>query len=217
MKSFVGIDLGTTNSAICSFDGDTLRLWKSPEQTDVTPSVIYIDRRGNKHVGQKAYNSAPQSPDNAAMLFKRLMGSSTPVHLKAVNLTLTPEECSAEVLKVLFGYLPEEVRNHPGTGTVITVPAAFNQMQKDATLHAAELAGIGKVALMQEPVAAIMSVMRDRQRSLHRAGCRCAGVKNFPVIGLWPGLHQSAKSGAPAGCTGICRRRRYAGKPGAMA
>jgi molecular chaperone DnaK len=163
MKSFVGIDLGTTNSAICSFDGDSLRLWKSPEQTDVTPSVIYIDKRGNKHVGQKAYNSAPQSPDNAAMLFKRLMGSSTPVHLKAVNLTLTPEQCSAEVLKVLFGYLPEEVRNHPDTGTVITVPAAFNQMQKDATLQAAEMAGIGKVALMQEPVAAIMAVMRARK------------------------------------------------------
>jgi molecular chaperone DnaK len=163
MKSFVGIDLGTTNSAICSFDGDALRLWKSPEQTDVTPSVIYIDKRGNKHVGQKAYNSAPQSPDNAAMLFKRLMGTSTPVHLKAVNLTLTPEECSSEVLKVLFGYLPEEVRNHPDTGTVITVPAAFNQMQKDATLQAAEMAGIGKVALMQEPVAAIMAVMRARK------------------------------------------------------
>jgi molecular chaperone DnaK len=163
MKSFVGIDLGTTNSAICSFDGDSLRLWKSPEQTDVTPSVIYIDKRGNKHVGQKAYNSAPQSPDNAAMLFKRLMGTSTPVHLKAVNLTLTPEECSAEVLKVLFGYLPEEVRNHADTGTVITVPAAFNQMQKDATLQAAEMAGIGKVALMQEPVAAIMAVMRARK------------------------------------------------------
>jgi molecular chaperone DnaK len=163
MKSFVGIDLGTTNSAICSFDGEAVRLWKSPEQTDVTPSVIYIDKRGNKHVGQKAYNSAPQSPDNAAMLFKRLMGTSTPVHLKAVNLTMTPEECSAEVLKVLFGYLPEEVRNHADTGTVITVPAAFNQMQKDATLQAAEMAGIGKVALMQEPVAAIMSVMRARK------------------------------------------------------
>ena len=162
MKSFVGIDLGTTNSAICSYDGSDTRIWKSPEQNDVTPSVIYIDRRGNRYVGKRAYDSAPHSPDNSAMLFKRLMGTSTPVHLSAVNLTKTPEECSAEVLKVLFGYLPEEIRNDSDTGTVITVPAAFNQMQKDATMQAASMAGLGKVALMQEPVAAVMSVMRTR-------------------------------------------------------
>ena len=162
MKNFVGIDLGTTNSAICSYDGSETRIWKSPEQNDVTPSAIYIDRRGNKYVGKRAYDSAPHSPDNAAMLFKRLMGTSTPVDLPAVNLTKTPEEFSAEVLKVLFGYMAEEIRNDPNTGTVITVPAAFNQMQKDATMHAASMAGIGKVALMQEPVAAVMSVMRTR-------------------------------------------------------
>ena len=162
MKNFVGIDLGTTNSAICSYNGTETRIWKSPEQNDVTPSAIFIDRRGNKYVGIRAYNMAPSSPDNAAMLFKRLMGTSTPVQLPAVKLTKTPEECSAEVLKTLFGYLPEEIRNNPDTGTVITVPAAFNQMQKDATMQAAGMAGIGKVALMQEPVAAVMSVMKTR-------------------------------------------------------
>ena len=162
MKNFVGIDLGTTNSAICSYDGSDTRVWKSPQQNDVTPSAIYIDRRGNKQVGFNAYNMAPQSPDNSAMLFKRLMGTSTPINLPAVNMTMTPEECSAEILKVLFGYLPEEIRNDPDTGTVITVPAAFNQMQKDATMQAASMAGLGKVALMQEPVAAVMSVMRAR-------------------------------------------------------
>jgi len=162
MKNFVGIDLGTTNSAICSYDGSETRIWKSPEQNDVTPSAIYIDRRGNKYLGKRAYDSAPHSPDNAATLFKRLMGTSTPVHLSAVNLTKTPEECSAEVLKVLFGYLTEEIRNDPNTGTVITVPAAFNQMQKNATMQAANMAGLGNVALMQEPVAAVMSVMRAR-------------------------------------------------------
>ena len=162
MKNFVGIDLGTTNSAICSYDGSDTRIWKSPEQNDVTPSAIYIDRRGNKYVGKRAYDSAPYSPDNSATLFKRIMGTSTPVRLSAVNLTKTPEECSAEVLKVLFGYLPEEIRNDTDTGTVITVPAAFNQMQKDATKQAASMAGLGKVALMQEPVAAVMSVMRSR-------------------------------------------------------
>ena len=160
MKHYIGIDLGTTNSAICSYDGEDVRIWKSPEQNDVTPSVINIDRRGNKSVGQRAYDAAPNSPDNSAMLFKRLMGTSTPIKMSAVDLIKSPEECSAEVLKALFGYLPEDVSNDAETGTVITVPAAFNQMQKDATMHAAELAGIGKFALMQEPVAAVMSAMR---------------------------------------------------------
>lgn len=160
---YVGIDLGTTNSAICSFDGESVRLYKSPEQHDVTPSAIFIDRRGNKYVGSRAYNNAARNPDNAAVLFKRLMGTSTPVKLPAVNLTMTPEECSAEVLRALYGYLPEEIRADSDTGTVITVPAAFNQMQKDSTMAAAAAAGLGRVALMQEPVAAVMSVMRQRK------------------------------------------------------
>lgn len=163
MTYYVGIDLGTTNSAISSYDGDDSRIWKSPEQNDVTPSAIFVDRRGNKYVGKRAYDSAPNSPDNAALLFKRLMGTSTPVELTAAELTMTPEECSAEILRTLFGYLPEEIRQSDDTGAVITVPAAFNQMQKDATRQAAELAGIGAVALMQEPVAAVMSVMRSRK------------------------------------------------------
>jgi molecular chaperone DnaK len=161
--NYVGIDLGTTNSAICSYDGETVRLYKSPEQHDVTPSAIFIDKRGNKYFGSRAYNSAARNPDNAATLFKRLMGTSTPVKLSAVNLTMTPEECSAEILRVLFGYLPEEIRRSGEMGTVITVPAAFDQMQKDATMSAADMAGIGRVALMQEPVAAVMSVMRQRK------------------------------------------------------
>ena len=166
MKNFVGIDLGTTNSAICSYDGTNTRIWKSPEQNDVTPSAIYIGRIGrreNKYFGQRAYDAAPRSPGNAATLFKRFMGTNTQVEFSAAGVTLTPEECSAEILKVLFGYLPEEIRNDPDTGTVITVPAAFNEMQKDATEKAATMSGIGKVALMQEPVAAVMSVMRSRK------------------------------------------------------
>ena len=161
MQNFIGIDLGTTNSAICSYNGSEPRIWKSPEQNDVTPSAIYIDRRST-YFGQRAYDSAPRSSGNSAILFKRFMGTSTPIQLSAINRTMTPEECSAEILKVLFGYLPEEIRNDPETGTVITVPAAFNQMQKDATMQAANMAGIGNVALMQEPVAAVMSVMRSR-------------------------------------------------------
>lgn len=160
MKYYVGIDLGTTNSAICTNNGRELRIWKSPEQNDVTPSVIFLDRRGNRYVGKRAYDAAPNSPGNAAMLFKRLLGSNTPVQFEALGISKTPEECSAEILKTLFGYLPEEIRQDE-VGVVITVPAAFNQMQKNATLQAATLAGLGKVCLMQEPVAAVMSVVRE--------------------------------------------------------
>ena len=165
MENYIGIDLGTTNSAICTYNKETLqtRIWKSPEINDVTPSAIYIDRRGSQFVGQTAYNAAPRSPDNCATLFKRFMGTTETIVLPAVNRTLTPEECSAEILKTLFGYLPEEIRNSPDIGTVITVPAAFNQMQKNATMEAAKMAGIGKVELVQEPVAAVMSFMKTHK------------------------------------------------------
>ena len=164
MRHYIGIDLGTTNSAICSYDGMAVRIWKSPEQNDVTPSAIYVDRRGNRYYGSKAYNQAPYNPNNSATLFKRFMGTSTKIELEAAGITMTPEECSAEILKVLFGYLPEEIRSDPDTAVVITVPAAFNQMKKDATLQAAKMAGISNVALIQEPVAAIMSVMRASRK-----------------------------------------------------
>ena len=164
MEHYVGIDLGTTNSAICTYNKDTLQtqVWKSPEGSDLTPSAIYIDRRGNKYIGQRAYNAASRSPGNCATLFKRFMGTTTPIELPSANLTLMPEECSAEILKTLFGYLPEEIRNSPDIGTMITVPAAFNQMQKNATMKAAKMADIGKVELVQEPVAAVMSYMQAR-------------------------------------------------------
>ena len=163
MTTYVGIDLGTTNSAIATFDGENVRLYKNPDQHDVTPSAIFIDRRGNKYIGKRAYDNAARSPENCATLFKRLMGTSTPINLPAAGLVMSPEECSAEILRVLYGFLPEDIRNDAETGTVITVPAAFNQMQKNATMAAAELADTGKVALMQEPVAAVMSVMRHRK------------------------------------------------------
>lgn len=164
MRHYIGIDLGTTNSAICSYDGQSVRIWKSPDQNDVTPSAIYVDKRGNRYYGKRAYTQAPYNPNNSAILFKRFMGTSTKIELESAQVSLTPEECSAEILKVLYGYLPEEIRNDKDTATVITVPAAFNQMKKDATLQAAKLAGLGNVALMQEPVAAIMSVMKTTKK-----------------------------------------------------
>lgn len=162
MKYYVGIDLGTTNSAICTYDGEDLRVFKSPEQHSVTPSAIFVDRR-SRYYGARAFQMAVAAPDNVAVKFKKLMGTSTPIQIPAMGLAMSPEECSAEILRLLFNYLPEDIRNTLEIGTVITVPAAFNQMQKAATLAAAEMAGIGRVDLMQEPVAAVMSAMRARK------------------------------------------------------
>lgn len=162
MTTFVGIDLGTTNSAISTFDGEIVRTYKSPEQNDVTPSVLFFAKRGGIMVGQRAYDNAARSPQSTAALFKRIMGTNTPVRVETSEglKELTPEECSAEVLRALFAYLPEELRQSGDIATVITVPAAFNTMQRDATMAAARMAGIGRVRLLQEPVAAVMSVMR---------------------------------------------------------
>ena len=91
MKNYVGIDLGTTNSAISMYDGEDVRLFKSPEQTDVTPSAIFFDKRGNKYVGRRAYDQAARNPGSAATKFKRVMGTSTPIKLPAVDKVLTPD------------------------------------------------------------------------------------------------------------------------------
>ena len=158
MMRYIGIDLGTTNSVIATFDGTDTRVWKSPEQNDVTPSAIYVDKHGHRFFGRRAYEMAPADEKNAVTLFKRYLGTSIKFTIENTGETLTPEESGAEILRLLVGYLPKEWQENKGT--VITVPAAFNQVKKDATMKAAELARLGNVALMQEPVAAVMSVMK---------------------------------------------------------
>ena len=160
MTYYIGIDLGTTNSAISTFDGEKTRVWKNKkDQSDVTPSVIYVDKRDRRFYGKEAYSKLSQHPDRTASLFKRLMGTSTKI--KIAGKEVTPEECSAEILRELFKNLPEEIRESDDNAVVITVPAAFDQLQNNATLKAAKIANLGsKVKLIQEPVAAIMSVMK---------------------------------------------------------
>ena len=113
-------------------------------------------------MGSRAYGNAARNPDSAAILFKRLMGTSTPIMLAGRQyhddagglLCRDPAVPCSDTFPRRFAIAH--------AGTVITVPAAFNQMQKDATMAAADAAHIGRVALMQEPVAAVMSVMRAR-------------------------------------------------------
>ena len=165
-KRFVGIDLGTSNSAIATYDNGSVQIWKDPEQKEVTASVIYVTNRGTKSVGNRAYASAAMQAKNGARLFKRFMGTDTKLPILGLQEDWTPEECSAEVLRTLYSYIPTEHQEEV-KGVVVTVPAAFDQAQKSATLEAAELAGIGSVTLLQEPVAAVMAATQNRNKPGH--------------------------------------------------
>src|SRR4051794_1931077 len=98
---YLGIDLGTSNSAIVGNDAGVLRHFKTPEGTDVLPSAIMIDRRGSMLIGNRAYNQAAFSPENVAQGFKRLMGTATPITFASTGQTMSAEQASAEIIKAL--------------------------------------------------------------------------------------------------------------------
>jgi molecular chaperone DnaK len=164
MKMYLGIDLGTSNSAIVGNDGESLRLFKATDGSDVLPSAIMLDRRGGMFVGKRAYEQDAFSPENVGKRFKRLMGTKSPVEFKSAGRSMSPEEASAEILKTLLAQAQMAAGSFEIKGTVITIPAAFNQMQCEATMRAAQTAGIQQVGLVQEPIAAAMASMADRQR-----------------------------------------------------
>ena len=160
---YIGIDLGTSNSVLATYDGNETKIWGEAGSSQITPSAIYMTKRGNSFAtfyGRSAYNYSFIDPDNSATLFKRFLGTGEKMHFKDANVDKTPIECSSEILKFLLSFLPEDYKKE-GMGVVITVPAAFNQMKKNATLEAAKQAGIENPVLLQEPVAAIMSVMKN--------------------------------------------------------
>lgn len=161
---YIGIDLGTTNSAIAGVVDGKIRLFKTADGADVLPSVIYVDKRGHRLYGKRAYEQASLSPENVAKGFKRIMGTSSLLAFKASNTEASPEDCSAEILRQLIGQAIVESGKAEISGAVITIPAAFNQMQSEATLRAAHAAGLERVALLQEPVAAAMSAMAGAKK-----------------------------------------------------
>ena len=171
----IGIDLGTSNSSIAGHRDGRPVLFRTPEGTEVMPSVIHMDRRGNRTVGVRAYDQAIMAPENVAQGFKRLMGTATPLHFAAANLDMLPEEASAELLRTMVGYAMVEAGDQHVEGAVVTIPAAFNQLQSEATLAAAADAGLDRAALLQEPVAAAMAAMaasstRDGQFLIYDLG-----------------------------------------------
>jgi molecular chaperone DnaK len=163
---YLGIDLGTSNSVIAGIEDGKARIFRPADGGDALPSVIYIDKRGGHRLyGRRAHDQALVSPDNVAQGFKRLMGTSTPIEVKGAEVTLTPEECSAEIIRQLLGQAATETGNDKVTGAVVTIPAAFNQMQSEATLRAAKMAGLERVDLLQEPIAAAIAAMEGAKRS----------------------------------------------------
>ncbi len=162
---YLGIDLGTSNSAIAGIVDGKVRIFRPADGGEVLPSIIYFDKRGHRLYGRRAHDQSLVTPENVAAGFKRLMGTSTPIEIKGVEQTLTPEECSAEIIRQLLGQAATETGETKITGAVITIPAAFNQMQSEATLRAAKLAGLERVDLLQEPIAAALASMEGAKRS----------------------------------------------------
>ncbi len=153
---FLGIDLGTTNSAAAVFDGSQVHLVRNPQGGTLTPSIIRLDAKGNALVGAKARRMLDADPDNTRGEFKRLMGTGQELEFPAAKKKLKPEELSAEVLKSLRADVQEQFGVVPSRA-VISVPALFELPQSSATSEAARLAGFERVELIQEPIASALA------------------------------------------------------------
>ena len=142
----IGIDLGTTNSAIAVNVGGKTEIVKNGAGSDYTPSVFGIDKSGNKVVGRKAYDrlyksSSDEEIKNNKAEVKRLMGTGETIHFERIDADLTPEEVSAEILKSLKEDASRKYSDLSTVAAVITVPAHFSSLQAEATKRAGELAG----------------------------------------------------------------------------
>jgi molecular chaperone DnaK len=155
-----GIDLGTTNSAISRFEKGRVRIIKSERlQKDTTPSCVHFTKRGQLLVGDAAYSRLAIDPENTKTEFKRTIGTEVTYYFPNIDKSLTPEEMSAEVLKIVRS----SVKDEDLSSVVITVPADFDQVQIEATQEAAELAGFEYCELLQEPIAASLAYIMDEE------------------------------------------------------
>lgn len=153
---FVGIDLGTTNSAIAVFDGQTTQLVRNAQGGNLTPSVVRMDAKGGVSVGAKARRMLEADPKNTRAEFKRLMGTETSLEFVAAKTAKKPEELAAEVLKSLLTDVREQLGITPRRA-VISVPALFEIPQSAATSEAARIAGLEQIELIQEPIASAIA------------------------------------------------------------
>ena len=158
MSKTIGIDLGTTNSCVCVYEGGEAKVIVNADGDRTTPSVVAF-KKGDILVGKTAKHQSVTNPDTISSI-KRLMGTNKKV--KANGKEYSPEEISAMILgdlkKTAESYLGEKV-----TSAVITVPAYFNDAQRQATKNAGKIAGLKVERIINEPTAAALAYGLDKQ------------------------------------------------------
>ena len=159
MSKIIGIDLGTTNSCVAVLEGGEPKVIVNPEGDRTTPSVV-ASKKGEILVGVTAKRQAVTNPENTISSIKRHMGTDYKVEMDEKK--YTPEEISAKILMKLKAdaeaYLGEKV-----TKAVITVPAYFNDAQRQATKNAGKIAGLEVERIINEPTAASLAYGLDKQ------------------------------------------------------
>ena len=160
MSKIIGIDLGTTNSCVAVMEGGKPTVITNMEGTRTTPSIVAFTKNGERLVGDGAKRQAVTNPDNTISSIKRHMGST---YTKTIeNKKYTPQEISAMILSKLKNdaenYLGEKV-----TEAVITVPAYFNDAQRQATKDAGKIAGLEVKRIINEPTAAALAYGLDNE------------------------------------------------------
>jgi len=160
MAKVVGIDLGTTNSVVAVMEGQTPTVIANAEGSRTTPSVVAFTKTGERLVGQLAKRQAVTNPERTIKSIKRQMG--TDFNVKIDGKEYTPQEISAMILQKLVNdastYLGERV-----TKAVITVPAYFNDAQRQATKDAGRIAGLDVKRIINEPTAAALAYGLDKK------------------------------------------------------
>jgi len=160
MAKTVGIDLGTTNSVVAVLEGGEPTVVPNSEGGRTTPSVVAVSKSGEWLVGQVAKRQAVTNPENTVASIKRKMGTSEKVTLGGKD--YTPPEISAKILQKLKTdaqeYLGEKV-----TDAVVTVPAYFNDAQRQATKDAGRIAGLNVLRIINEPTAAALAYGLDKE------------------------------------------------------
>jgi molecular chaperone DnaK len=160
MAKVVGIDLGTTNSVVAVMEGQTPTVIANSEGQRTTPSVVAFTKTGERLVGQLAKRQAVTNPERTIKSIKRFMGTDHTVKIDGKD--YTPQEISAMILQKLVNdastYLGERV-----TKAVITVPAYFNDAQRQATKDAGRIAGLEVLRIINEPTAAALAYGLDKK------------------------------------------------------
>jgi len=162
MSKIIGIDLGTTNSCVSVLEGGEAKVIANPEGGRTTPSVVAF-KNGEIIVGDAAKRQMVTNPDTIYSI-KRLMGTSKKV--KANGKEYTPEEISAMILSYMKDYA-ESYLGEKVTKAVITVPAYFNDAQRQATKNAGKIAGLEVDRIINEPTAAALAYGIDKQNDAH--------------------------------------------------